>query len=210
MTTKVKICGITNLGDALDAVECGADALGFNFYRLSKRFVTPERVREMVINLPQEVLKTGVFVNESAHQIAKLAEITKLDAVQLHGDESPDFADELRLYSSLPIIKAFRVSSVQVIEEISKYQVDGVLLDTDSTTDLGGTGETFDWKIAKLVTDIYPKTYLAGGLSAENVADAIGIVRPYAVDACSLLESEPGKKDHDKVASFVSVAKGSI
>jgi phosphoribosylanthranilate isomerase len=210
MMTKVKICGITNLEDALDAVNCDADALGFNFYRGSKRFVTPEQVNEIVAKLPSEVMKIGVFVNESIERIAEIVAEAKLDGVQLHGEETPEFVDELRLNLRLPIIKAFRVSGVQVVEEIAKYRVDGVLLDANSTKDRGGTGETFDWNIAKLAADIHPKTYLAGGLSHENVAVAIGIVEPFAVDACSLLESEPGKKDGYRVARFVIAAKGAI
>ena len=210
MTTKVKICGITNLSDAIDACDCGADALGFNFYRRSKRVVTPESVREIVVKLPQSVLKIGVFVNQDSERIAEIAAETKLDAIQLHGDESPDLVDELRLKLHLPIIKAFHVLSEQVRAEIARYRVDGVLLDSSSIEDRGGTGETFDWEIAKMVTKVIPRTYLAGGLSAENVADAIRIVRPYAVDACSLLESEPGKKDRDKVARFIATAKTAI
>lgn len=210
MKTIVKICGITNLEDALDVVDCGADALGFNFYQGSKRFVTPELVHEIVAKLPCEVMKTGVFVNESIEHIAEIVRKAKLNGVQLHGEETPEFVDQLRSVLSLPIIKAFRVSSVQVIEEIVKYRVEGVLLDANSTKDRGGTGETFDWNIAKLAADIHPRTYLAGGLSHENVADAIGIVKSFAVDACSLLENEPGKKDRFKVARFVTAAKGAI
>ena len=210
MTANVKICGITNFGDAIHAVDCGADALGFNFYRQSQRFVTPESVSEIVRDLPQSVVKVGVFVNERIEQIAKIAAETKLDYIQLHGEESPEFVDELRLNLGLPIIKAFRVSCKQVGDEIARYRVEGVLLDAHSTKDRGGTGETFDWEIARMVTNIVPKTYLAGGLSAENVADAIRIVKPYAVDACSLLESEPGKKDRDKVARFITTIKGTL
>jgi phosphoribosylanthranilate isomerase len=207
MTTNVKICGITNLSDAIDAIDWGADALGFNFYRRSKRFVTPNSVRKIVVELPQGVVKVGVFVNQDAEQIAEIAAETKLDVIQLHGDESPEFVDELRLKLRLPIIKAFRVRSEQVGTEIARYRVDGVLLDAYSIEDRGGTGETFDWEIAKRVTKVIPKTYLAGGLSAENVAHAIRIVKPYAVDACSSLESEPGKKDRDKVGRFITAAK---
>lgn len=210
MTTKVKICGITNLSDAIDACDFGADALGFNFYRRSKRVVTPESVRKIVVKLPQSVVKIGVFVNQDTERIVEIAAETKLDAIQLHGDESPNLVDELRLKLHLPIIKAFHVLSEQVSAEIAGYRVDGVLLDAYSIKDRGGTGETFDWEIAKTVTKVIPRTYLAGGLSAENVADAIRIVKPYAVDACSLLESEPGKKDRDKVARFIATAKTAI
>lgn len=210
MTTKVKICGITNLADAIDVVDCGADALGFNFYLLSKRFVKPKLVHEIVANLPPEVMKIGVFVNDNIERIRSIVAEAKLDAIQLHGDESPTFVDELRSNLHLPIIKAFRVSGEQVVDEITRYRIDGVLLDAHSTKDRGGTGETFDWKIAKMVTDICPKTYLAGGLSPENVADAISIVKPHAVDACSSLESEPGKKDRDKVAQFIAAAREAI
>jgi phosphoribosylanthranilate isomerase len=210
MTTKVKICGITNLGDAVDAVDCGADALGFNFYRGSKRFITPDLTHEIIACLSSNVQRIGVFVNESIEQIVEIAAKTNVDGIQLHGEESPEFVEELRWTLDLPIIKAFRVSGEQVVDEIALYRVDAVLLDANSTKDRGGTGETFDWSIAKLVTDVIPNTYLAGGLSAENVAEAIRIVKPYAVDACSLLEREPRKKDRDKVARFVAAAKGAI
>lgn len=210
MTTKVKICGITNLNDALMAIDCGADALGFNFYRGSKRFVPHESVCEIRTNLRQDVLKIGVFVNESIELIMEIAQRTSLDAIQLHGEEPPKFVDQLRLKLRLPIVKAFRVANNRVVDEITRYELDGVLLDAHSAKDRGGTGETFDWNIAKIVADIYPKTYLAGGLSPENVAEAISVVKPYAVDACSLLESEPGKKDRAKLARFISTAKGAV
>jgi phosphoribosylanthranilate isomerase len=201
--TKVKICGITNLEDALLSVKFGADALGFNFYPKSPRFIEAEKVREIVEKLPKEVLKVGVFVNESLEKIAKLAKLAKLDALQLHGEETPEFAKELKAKTGLEIIKAFRVSPEFQPEDVLKYEVDAILLDAYNPKEHGGTGETFDWKIAKKVQEIFPKMYLAGGLKHENITDAVKNVNPFAVDACSGLESEKGKKDKWKTQSFI-------
>jgi phosphoribosylanthranilate isomerase len=202
--TKVKICGITNLGDALLSARFGADALGFNFYEKSARYISPEKVREIVEQLPQEILKVGVFVNESLENISQIAKTARLDAIQLHGEETPDFAAELKAKTNLEIIKAFRVSEGFKPEDVLQYVVDAVLLDAYSPKEHGGTGETFDWEIAKKVQVIFPKMYLAGGLAAENVKEAIEEVKPYAVDSCSRLESKKGVKDSTKIICFIS------
>jgi len=201
---KVKICGITNLEDALLSAKFGADALGFNFYKKSPRYISPEKAREIVEQLPQEILKVGVFVNESLEGICEIAKTARLDAIQLHGEETPEFARELKAKTNLEIIKAFRVSESFEPEDILQYKVDAVLLDAYSPKEHGGTGETFDWEIAKKVQEIFPKMYLAGGLSVENVKEAVEKVKPYAVDACSRLESKKGIKDSTKVSSFIS------
>jgi phosphoribosylanthranilate isomerase len=205
--TKVKICGITNLEDALLSAKFGADALGFNFYEKSPRYITPEKAREIIEQLPAEVLKVGVFVNESLEKILEIAQTAKLDALQLHGEETPGFAKELKAKTNLEIIKAFRVSPEFKPEDVLQYEVDAVLLDAYSPKEHGGTGETFDWEIAKKVREIFPKMYLAGGLSHENIAGAIFEVRPFAVDACSLLESEKGLKDLQSIKDFITQAK---
>lgn len=205
--TKVKICGITNTEDALVSAKFGADALGFNFYERSSRYITPEKAREIIEQLPANILKVGVFVNESADKIIETARVAKLDALQLHGEETPEFAHELKSKTNLEIIKAFRVSPEFKPEDVTRYAVDAVLLDAYSPKEHGGTGETFDWEIAKKVQEIFPKMYLAGGLSAENIGDAIENVVPYAVDACSLLETVKGKKDHTKTQSFLENAE---
>jgi len=204
--TKVKICGITNLEDALLSAKFGADALGFNFYAKSPRYIAPEKAREIIEQLPQGILKVGVFVNESLEKIAEIASIAKLDALQLHGEETPDFARELKSITNLEIIKAFRVSPEFKPEDVLNYEVDAVLLDAYSPLEHGGTGSMFDWKITDKVKEVSNnqiKIYLAGGLSHNGVASAISLRSPYAVDACSKLEVEKGKKDKVKVINFI-------
>jgi phosphoribosylanthranilate isomerase len=205
--TKVKICGITNLEDALLSAKFGANALGFNFYEKSPRYILPEKAREIIEELPPEILKVGVFVNESQEKILEISEIAKLDSIQLHGDESAEFVRQLKAKTNLEIIKAFRVSPEFQPEDVLKYEVDAVLLDAYSPKDYGGTGEIFNWEIAKKVREIFPKMYLAGGLSAENVLEAIEIVQPFAVDACSLLEEARGKKNSKKNEDFIFAVK---
>lgn len=207
--TKVKICGITNLEDGLLSAKFGADALGFNFYEKSLRYISPENAREIIEQLPQEVLKVGVFVNETLEKIIEIAETAKLDALQLHGEETPEFICELKEKTDLEIIKAFRVSPEFKPEDVLEYKADAILLDAYSRHEHGGTGETFDWEIAKKVREIFPKMYLAGGLSPENIANAVFEVTPFAVDACSLLEFEKGIKDSKKVKEFISAVKKS-
>jgi phosphoribosylanthranilate isomerase len=207
--TKVKICGITNLKDALVSAKFGADALGFNFYPKSPRFISPEIAREIIEQLPENILKVGVFVNESLEKIAETAETAKLDALQLHGEETPEFAKELKKQTKLEIIKAFRVSPEFKPEDVLRYEVDAILLDAYNPKEHGGTGETFDWEIAKEVQNIFPKMYLAGGLSQDNVAGAIAEVKPFAVDACSGLESEKGRKDQAQTVNFITKVKKS-
>lgn len=201
--TKVKICGITNLEDALLSAKFGADALGFNFYKKSPRYIEPEKAREIIDQLPDTILKVGVFVNETLETVAEITQTANLNAIQLHGEETPEFCREIKLKTNLEIIKAFRVSPEFVPEDVLKYEVDAILLDAYNPKEHGGTGETFDWDIAKKVQEIFPKMYLAGGLNNENIGIAIGDVKPFAVDACSGIESEKGKKDDDEVDEFI-------
>jgi len=205
--TKVKICGITNLEDAFLSAKFGADALGFNFYEKSPRYISSEKAREIIRQLSPEILKVGVLVNESMEKILEISKIAQLDAIQLHGEETPEFARELKLKTSLEIIKAFRVSENFKPEDVLKYEVDAVLLDAYSPNGYGGTGEVFDWEVAREVKDIFSKLYLAGGLSAENVAAAVRTVKPFGVDACSRLEEVSGKKDSRRLKSFFSALK---
>ncbi len=205
--TKVKICGITNLEDALLSAKFGADALGFNFYEKSPRYILPEKAGEIIKQLPPEILKIGVFVNELQDKILEIAKVAKLDAIQLHGDESVEFVCELKAKTNLEIIKAFHVSEDFKPKDVLKYEIDAVLLDAFSAKDYGGTGETFDWTVAKKVQEIFPQMYLAGGICAENVSKAIEKVKPYAVDACSSLESEKGIKDAERVKEFIFAVK---
>jgi len=195
--TVVKICGITNLADALAAVDAGADALGFNFYRPSPRYISPQDARKITDQLPESVLKVGVFVNEGIHSLVHITAEAGLSAVQLHGDESPEYCREL---AGTYVIKAFGAGDNLSLDA---YNVDAIMLDTKDDLLHGGTGRTFDWSIAQRTNKSVPKLFLAGGLSPENVAEAIATVRPYAVDACSSLEERLGKKNHATLHAFV-------
>jgi phosphoribosylanthranilate isomerase len=198
--TLIKICGITNLNDAHAAVAAGADVLGFNFYKPSPRYIAPESAREIINTLPKAILTVGVFVNEgSPESVRSIANQAGVNAVQLHGDESPDYCRAL-----ISVIKTFAVSNHFDIKQLEPYEVDAIMLDTKDNRLRGGTGRVFDWCIAQQVSQLVPKLYLAGGLSPENVTEAIEVVQPYAVDACSSLEDKPGIKNHERMRVFVS------
>lgn len=204
--TFIKICGITNVDDALAAVAAGADALGFNFYKPSPRYVTPQTAREIIAKLPLSVLTVGVFVNEElTESVRSIANEAGITALQLHGDESPSYCRELS--KDRYVIKTLAVSNDFEIETVQGYAVEAIMLDTKHNTLRGGTGRVFDWSIASEVNEVVPKLFLAGGLSQENIADAIKIVRPYAIDACSALEDEPGRKNHERMRAFVETAR---
>jgi len=203
--TVVKICGITNLDDALAAVGAGADALGFNFYKPSPRYITPQRAREIIEQLPESLLTVGVFVNEDSEAVRVIAEEAGLGALQLHGDESPEYCREL---ADFYVIKTFAVSDTFDIQAMHAYKVEAVMLDTKHNNLRGGTGRVFDWSVAQQVRPMIPKLFLAGGLSPENVQNAVEIVRPFAVDACSALEDRPGKKNHERMRVFINMVRG--
>jgi phosphoribosylanthranilate isomerase len=209
-TPRMKICGITNLEDALAAVELGADDLGFNFYEKSPRYITPERAREMIDALPDGVHKVGVFVNESQERILEIVEIAGLDAIQLHGDEGYDFVTRLHRSTDKEVIKAIRPRTYSDLCDAIDFDAHAILLDSFSPQNYGGSGKRSDWKLAKELWTMVPCIYLAGGLSADNVAEAIREVAPFGVDACSRLESSPGKKDRDKVAAFIKAVKEAL
>ena len=196
---KVKICGITNLEDARLAVDLGADALGFNFYKKSPRYIEPSKAKLIIEDLPPLVSTVGVFADEfSPERISNIAHAIGLNAVQLHGSESPEYVkkvDELR------VIKAFRVDSHFDLTSLSLYSAGAYLLDAFDPERIGGTGKVFDWEIA-VAAKSYGRIILAGGLKQENIVEAISRVRPYAVDICSGVESEPGKKDHQKMTAL--------
>ena len=198
---KVKVCGMTSLKDALNAVEGGADAVGFIFYKKSPRSVTMKTVREIVLELPPFVDTVGVFVDETAEQINKIADYCNLDIIQLHGNESPTFCKKIRR----KVIKAFRIKDMQSVKKISNFQVSGFLLDTFSEKLHGGTGKVFDWNLA-LPAKKFGPVIMAGGLTPNNVQQAVRQIRPYGVDVCSGVESEPGIKDHKKVRAFLKNA----
>jgi phosphoribosylanthranilate isomerase len=201
----VKICGITNLDDALAAVDAGADALGFNFYTGSSRFITTSAARSIIEKLPAGVLTVGVFVNESGPEdVGRMAEEAGVGAVQLHGDESPAYCEALR---SRFLIKALLAGQDFVPESVLDYRADAILLDAFDPHARGGTGRVFDWQLARRTAQLVPKLFLAGGLTAENIAQAIAVASPYAVDACSGVECAPGRKDALRVRAFIKAAK---
>jgi phosphoribosylanthranilate isomerase len=212
---KIKICGITNLADARGAVEAGADMLGFNFYRPSPRFIEPKNARVMIdilrSGLVRPVMMVGVFVNESSPEaVREIAEEAGVEGVQLHGNESPEFCRQLKsLMKNCLIIKVLRATNDFVADRVLEYDVGAVMLDAFDKELYGGTGRTVDWTIARRTRDLGVPLFLAGGLSPENVGEAISSVQPYAVDACSALETSPGRKDAERIRAFVrSVRSG--
>ena len=220
----VKICGMTNPEDALAAVDAGADAIGMLFAP-SRRRITPEQAKEITKRLPHTIEKVGVFYDEAASTIEEIAVEVGLTAVQLHGDESPDFARQLfrgnprRSRSRMRVFKTLHVTDG--FETIARYFlsdhcVDGLLLDSvardphTGATERGGTGKTFDWqRAAELMPALMRETrvVVAGGLAPENVEEAIRILQPWGVDVCSGVESDPGKKDPQKIQEFVNAAR---
>ncbi|PLX89467.1 MAG: phosphoribosylanthranilate isomerase [Desulfuromonas sp.] len=195
--TRIKICGITNSEDALQAAACGADALGFVFFAKSPRCVTPEQAREIITGLPPLLTTVGLFVNAAPQTIRDTAAYCGLDRVQLHGDETP--AD--CLLPPLRVIKALRVRDEQSLARADEYP-GALLLDAWSDQAYGGTGHVFDWQLACALAARRP-IVLAGGLNPENVAEAVTRVKPYAVDVSSGVELSPGRKNHAKVAEFI-------
>jgi phosphoribosylanthranilate isomerase len=200
---RIKICGITNLEDALLAAELGADALGFIFYAKSPRKVDAETARAIIAQLPPFVAAVGVFVDEAAAVVQELAAKVRLDWVQLHGQESPDYCRTL----GYKVIKAFRIQDEDSMRQLAGYQgaAQALLLDTYKKGQVGGTGEIFDWHLARKAKK-YGPIILAGGLTADNVAQAIATVLPAAVDAASGTEAAPGKKDPAKLRAFFEAA----
>ena len=201
--TKIKICGITNIDDALAATGYGADALGFIFYKKSPRYISPETAREIARKVPPFVKKVGVFVNEEIDIVNKILDEADLDMAQLSGDETHSYCRNL----NVPYIKAFRIRDEESLNEIDKFDTSYLLFDSFNEGEYGGTGETFDWSLIqnKHFKDQY--VILSGGLNPDNIEDAILKIKPYAVDVASGVEKEPGKKDHNKIKSFIEAAK---
>jgi phosphoribosylanthranilate isomerase len=198
---RVKICGITRLEDALHAAEVGADALGFNFWPESKRYIEPRAAAEIIRRLPPFVTPVGVFVNARRNDVLRAIDRSGVAVAQLHGDESPSLCRRI----SWPLIKAIRVEGPASLAALARYRVSAFLLDAPSPG-YGGSGETFDWgALAAGWGDA--RVILAGGLNARNVAAAIRTVRPYGVDVASGVESAPGIKDPDQVGRFITAAK---
>lgn len=201
---KVKICGITNLEDALCAVNSGCDAVGFLFYKKSPRYISSEQAKDIIDNLPGSVIKIGVFVNERKETIKRIARICGLSMLQFHGDESPEFCAGFKGYK---IIKAFRIKDKLDLRRVLEYKPFAYLFDTFVPDKIGGTGKKFDWKLMQHIGMIKQPIFLSGGLTEKNVKKAIEIISPEWVDVSSCLEVKPGKKDHKKVKKFIQAAK---
>lgn len=200
---RVKICGITDSFIAGAAVKAGADALGFVFAE-SPRRVDPETARRICLSLPPFVARVGVFVNSPPGVVREIVDYCGLDYAQLHGDETPEYCGNLRRR----VIKAFKVRDAASLAKIREYPVAGVLLDALVPGQDGGTGRAFDWSLARDLPDV-PPLVLAGGLTPENVGQAVRLVRPYAVDVSSGVETE-GKKDPEKIRLFIRRAKETV
>lgn len=204
----VKICGITNRDDAFAAIDAGADALGFNFAeeaRPKKRYISPEDAQKIVAELPPSVITVAVTVNATQQQIDSY--LAFLDRVQLHGEETQAFAEAIGARA----IKALRMGPDFTPDAINRYNVGAILLDAFDANARGGTGKTADWPRARQAVEATRvPVLLAGGLTPENVAEAVRIVRPYGVDVSGGVEKEPGKKDHGKIRRFVHEAKLSV
>ncbi len=198
---RVKICGITNAADAVGAIEAGANLLGFNFYAKSPRQITEEEAAKIRRQLPKKVKAVGIFVNAAPVDVAELCKSLKLDAAQLHGDETPETVAELA--RSLPVFKAFGVEPDFRLGTLDEYpEAFAFLFDAAHTGQYGGTGRTTDWDVARRAA-VGRRIILAGGLNVENVAAAVRIVRPYGIDVASGVESKPGKKDHGLLREFI-------
>ncbi|PWW17513.1 phosphoribosylanthranilate isomerase [Cytobacillus oceanisediminis] len=198
---KVKICGIKDIKTALSAIESGADALGFVFAQ-SKRRIAPEEAGEIIRQLPEDLLKVGVFVNETKENIEKIVEITGINVIQLHGDETPEFSGQF----SIPVIKALSVGSEEDLSKLDEYSSEYFLLDSPKGKYRGGNGVSFDWSILNDKQFLDKKIILAGGLNPDNVAEGIKTANPYMVDVSSGVETE-GKKDLGKIKRFIDKAR---
>ena len=203
MSTRVKICGITNLADAQAAVGAGADALGFNFYKKSPRSLSLIQAAEISRQLPPFVLRVGVFVNAPAELVLRAIRECGLTMLQFHGEETPEFCAQFGLMS----MKAFRVRGPETLKELPPYQTDAWLLDAFSSATFGGTGEKFNWELAVEAQKFGKPIFLAGGLTPENVVEAIRKVHPFGVDVSSGVESAPGRKDPAKLKAFLAAVR---
>jgi phosphoribosylanthranilate isomerase len=203
MTTRVKICGITNLADAQAAAAAGADALGFLFYTKSPRHLTIAAAAGISRQLPPAVMRVGVFVNAPQEEVLCAIGECGLNLLQFHGDESPEYCTQFGLMS----MKAFRIRDAATLKELARFPTNAWLLDAFSSEAEGGTGEQFNWDLAVEAQKAGKPIFLAGGLTPTNVAAAVRKVRPFGVDVASGVEKSPGKKDLEKMRAFIKAAK---
>ncbi len=202
----VKICGITRLKDAIAAADLGARALGFNFYKNSKRYICPENAAEIIANLPGHILKVGLFVNSSETEVEEINSKLDLDLLQFHGDEAPEFCKKW----GDKVIRAFRIENEQQLDEIKKYDFARmIIIDAAVKGQFGGTGELSNWDIATKAKEYGIPLLLAGGLTPANVSEAVKKVKPFGVDVAGGVESSPGIKSKEKIRAFMhSVRRG--
>ena len=206
MSVTVKICGITSEADALAAAEAGADAIGLMFYEGSPRHVTLEQAKAISAALPQHVMRVGVFVNAEEAFVHQALTECMLNILQFHGDETPEECSRYPLMT----LKAFRVEGEETLAELEAYPSAGYLLDAYVKDALGGTGATFNWDLAVRAQEFGKPIFLAGGLTPENVVEAVRKVQPFGGDVSSGVEIEPGRKDAEQMRTFVAAAKGAL
>ncbi len=205
MALYIKICGVTSLADAQAAVAAGADALGFMFYRPSRRFIEPAAAGAIIGQLPDRVARVGVFVNAPEAEVRDVIATTGIDTLQFHGEEPPEFCASFR---PLRVWKAFRMADANSLRAVRLHpDADALLLDSHVSGSHGGTGHSFDWDLAIGAKQLGRPVILAGGLNPENVAAAVAHVRPFGVDVSSGVESAPGQKDHSKIEAFIRNAR---
>ncbi|HEY5752461.1 MAG TPA: phosphoribosylanthranilate isomerase [Chthoniobacterales bacterium] len=205
MKTRVKICGITNAADAEAAIRAGADALGFNFFPGSKRYLDLERERAWLENIPPQVLRVAVVVNVDREKALRFLAEPFIDAIQLHGDETPKFVTDLCESQPKRVIKALRIRNAESLADLKRFDFVTVLVDAWSDAGFGGHGKTFDWKLLREVTD-RERLILSGGLTPENVAEALRVTGVRFVDVASGVESSPRQKSEEKMVRFVEAA----
>jgi len=205
MTVKLKVCGLTSLEDACAAIDCGAEYLGFNFYPKSPRYIAPTAARPIIERLPDDVISVGVFVNEPRPEdVDEIMRASGARMAQLHGDESPDYCAGV---GAERVIKALRAGDDFDARRVLDYPASAVLLDAFDAKLYGGTGKTANWAVAREAAEL-TRIFLAGGLSPDNILEAIRAVEPFAVDVNSGVESAPGRKDASKLQMLRNRMKG--
>ena len=207
----VKICGITNELDALAAIEAGADALGFNLVPQSKRYIDIEKAASWIDKLPRDICKVAVMADPNWEDACRIGQLPFLDALQLHGGESPEFCRRLA-DAEIPFAKAVPVTASKSLADLPNYFTDTMILDSSAGGAFGGTGKPFPWKFAPEFVRHHPRitVILAGGLNPENVAEAVSVVRPRGVDVTTGVEEWPGRKDHSLIRAFVQAARNRL